>query len=514
MRIGEILNGVYDKDLGWRPASGSIKPVHIANGLFRELTGQIHDIDPLIEFLVPWKSKAKKLDHPERSFETLVLHSSNPRYAVFQDENKKGKFEKLREFSRGILSADGAVFPDAKMTSLSLTCQQMISSDDNDRKVGSFAASIIKGEDNGGQLSELTKRCLEQSDPSQLDPITFLAWPLLSTEEKKYVPKDPEAFNPYNNKKLKQFFENLKDASNNLYKHEEDQVNNLATLQRVVHFSCLALLTHVQALSVNGRIEERHPLLLVVDAVKGSRLAVASELSLFGYYSGFENWLAARLAHRLKKNLPIIYATKDGRYKNEKLDEIPVSLRKPSVRNFLSNISTDKGETPDRDLLNDRMGLFEQSIARHGKDDAYKVLGDTLVQCYLKEYTSGGPREFLGAVGRKVGLVYPHFAGRSRNKRVRPSVGILDVLVESCCPVDEPIPFNEFQNVLWNTFGLIVGGRESDGKNDHEILAEKGIHISPTDLECNSAAFIDNLVEIGLARKYPDNVAYVGKYHV
>jgi hypothetical protein len=39
MRIGEVLDRVYDEEVGWRPVSGAIKPVHIANGMFRALTG-------------------------------------------------------------------------------------------------------------------------------------------------------------------------------------------------------------------------------------------------------------------------------------------------------------------------------------------------------------------------------------------------------------------------------------------------------------------------------------------
>ena len=140
-------------------------------------------------------------------------------------------------------------------------------------------------------------------------------------------------------------------------------------------------------------------------------------------------------------------------------------------------------------------------------------MGETIVQCYLNEYTSGGPRQFLGGVGRKAGIIFPHFQGRSKDKRIRPSVAILDVLVKSCCPTTEPIPFNQFLDRLWKCFGIITGGRMGDTGSDREILLRNGIDVSQTDLEENNLGLISHLVDIGLARRYPDNIAYVGKYH-
>jgi hypothetical protein len=48
---------------------------------------------------------------------------------------------------------------------------------------------------------------------------------------------------------------------------------------------------------------------------------------------------------------------------------------------------------------------------------------------------------------------------------------------------------------------------------DLDLLQKNGIDISPTDLHENSLSLVDHLADIGLARRYPDNVAYVGKYN-
>jgi hypothetical protein len=53
-----------------------------------------------------------------------------------------------------------------------------------------------------------------------------------------------------------------------------------------------------------------------------------------------------------------------------------------------------------------------------------------------------------------------------------------------------------------------------EGLTVHERLVEAGIDVGPTDLKENREALLEHLVDIGLARRYPDNVAYVGRFNV
>jgi len=252
--------------------------------------------------------------------------------------------------------------------------------------------------------------------------------------------------------------------------------------------------------------------LIAMEAPKGSRLARASEDSLNRYYDAFESWLAGQLAGRLEKQQPLVYPSDDDASQEETMPALP-SLRRDSVEKWLRSVRTDKDELPDDDAMLDRVCLYEQAVSKLGKDSAAAVLGETLVQCYRHEYSSGGPRQFLSGVGRKAGLIFPHFQGRSKEKRVRPSVAIIDVLVKSCTPVGEPVPLHDFLETLWNRFGLIIGGRVADVGGDHQLLANQGIDVSQADLDAGTAAFVDQLVQIGLARRYPDNITYIGTYN-
>lgn len=506
MKISEVLNGVYDKNVGWRPASGAIKPVHIANGLFRNLLDQYFDLKNVVAFAVPWKKKNSPEVDPKRTFEFLVLGNSDPKFEVFRGPEHKLRFEKLREYTRGLLAADRAVFPQPDITSLTLTCRQMISGDKNDREVGRCVAEILRGKDGHGRLAELLIERLANEQECPDDPVSLLCWPLLN-QQPIYQQKATKRISPYENKQCRDFFEQLERAADQLAEHERQHGNRIATLQRSVQFACLAVLAHAQALAATGKGKNRPPLFMTPTAAKGSRLALASEASLDNFYGEFESFLSEKLADRLTKGQPI--KIQEGDDEEEHL-ELPAQ-RKDSVRKFLQTVLSEKGGELRPRELDDRMGFYELAVEKHGKDEWSLVVGETLTQCYLHEYSSGGPRPFLGGIGRKAGFIYPHFQGRSKEKRVSPSVAILDVLVRSCTPVDHAVPVHEFAAVLWDRFGVIFGGRPTA---DIDVLQGLGIEISATDLEENTRGLVDYLSDIGLARRYPDNISYIGKYSV
>jgi len=516
MQIDDILSIIYDKNVGWRPVSGSIKPVHVANGLFRDLLdGQHYSIKDLLAFVVPYKNKNSREPHDKKTYKYLVRELSDPRYAAFKEDRYKEKFEQLRDYAMGLISADKAVFPEPTKSSLTLTCHQMITDDYNDREVGRYMAQILRGKEGNGKLGQLVKELLQQTPT---DPISVMFSPLLSRDP-KYSPIASDKCSPYDNENLSGFFNNLEKAADCLYSHEVLLGNRLTTLQRVVHFACLSLLSHAQMLSANGKQDARVPFLLVMDAPKGSSLAKASEQTLILYYEAFENWLAEQLAARITNNEPIV----NGEDDENRFKYFPKKT-KESVKGFFSEeILGCKGAVPDRDLVNSRMSIFEQSANKFCPECAWSsvddktwtlILADALVQCYVQEYeSSGGPEKFLKGLGRQAGIIYPHFQGRSTEKRFKPSVSILDLLVRSCCPAEETMPLPAFLKTLWETYGIIVGGRTGNGIGDHELLANIRVDISQNDLEANVNEFVEHLVQIGLARRYPDNISYIGNYN-
>jgi hypothetical protein len=502
MNIGEVLNGVYDDDIGWRPATGAIKPVHVANGIVRSVQGRYYDLDLLGSFAVWWKEKNRQLDDA-RTFEALAKRASG-RFGYLGSD--KDLFEKTRRFALRFLSADRALFPATDQSSFSLTCGRMATRDTHDSGLGELGAFLLGTGENS--LRAEVERCILASRPG--DPISALVWPLLDDDEGKEVQvtslRTARLKRAVAQKHNRAIFAELQTAATCLASHERTQGNKLRTLQRAVQFACAATHAHAQALASNGNLAERPPALLAISGNRRSDVAIASERSIDQIYSQFERWLGDRLARRISDGKPLTSADKSG----ETIEIDTTDGR--TARSVLGRIGiAKKGHAPpDGEELDTRVQYFLSIKREFDNASPADVLGHCLMRCYLDEYESGGPRAFLQGLARKAGLLYPHFQGRVREKRVRPSVSMLDVITRCCVEHGDAIEFDEFLERLWHRFGLIVGGRRSEGWDDVQYLEEKSIAVSIDELGSNTDSLIDELALMGLARRYPDGVTFVG----
>lgn len=485
MRLSDAFAPVYAR-VGWRPVSGSIKPVHLANGLFRSLLGERRDVTDAVSLLVPWRRKSAGEPDPDRTHASLT--GRDPRYATYAGEGGRAAFESLREHLRGLLAADGAVFPSAEHSSLTLTCGQMVSGDANDRNVGRFMAGILMGEDGKGRLAELLARTV-CSERMPEDPISRAAWPLLA-EGGHPAPACAPDLTVLSMPETRGFATRMAQASECLAGHEEAHGNRLASMRRGVSFCCLGLVAHAQWLPCHGNPELRMPLFAEVGAPRRSRLAAASSASLDAFHFAFEGWIVDALANVLTEGAA------------------PIALPPPErMEEFFTSLATDKGEAPGRQLVEERMARLEQAAA--GKGTWARTVARALFLCHQSEAASGGPRQFVDGIARRCGLVYPHFQGGDGDRRVRLSPQVLDTLVRSCVPVGTMSSLADFLGVLWDRFGIIIGGR---GVADTGPLRRAGAEVGPADLETNARTFVATLEELGLARRRPDGIAHVGTW--
>jgi hypothetical protein len=497
VKIGEVLNAVYDADVGWRPASGGIKPAHVANGLVRALQGATHDTRRLHEFVVWWSAGKKPND--ERSYEALTKAHPDL-YAAFALSKDARTFDRLRRYVCGLLGE--AVFPSVDNSSFSLTSGSMVTRDPNDRRLGLFGAALVGAKEDKDSLAAAIVSAATADAPR--DPLTALVWPLLDPEPKAYGGSRDEMVRkalarPHN----KAFIDAISDAARCLATHERAQGNPMRTLQRAVQFVCVATQAHAQALAAGGRLDDRPPALLTFTGHKQSDVAIASERSLELIFQRFEAWLATRLSELIKKRKPLM----DG---EEPLVAETTDAR--SVRAVLAAIgSAKKGQdAPDPAVVKERVHYFVRARQLDAAAEPAELLARALVDAYSREFASGGPRKFLRVLGCRAGLLYPHFSGASRDKRVRPSVPVLDMIVRACVPAGKSVPLDDFLERLWRRFGLIVGGRRDDRWDDAAFLADRNLPIDTPELLENQERLIEELVAMGLARRYADDVTFVG----
>lgn len=495
MHIGEVFNEIYDTSVGWRPASGSVKPVHVANGLLRAIGGRRYNIDKVVKFLISHKQGG--LPDPERSFEAL---GGDPGFAnrLGSLANDRASFERTRRYAKGLLAADKAVFPSASASSLSLTSGLMVSGDYNDRGLGAYGGVLISSGD--GSLGRLVKDSLEIGRP--LDPISTLAWPLLVDREGHATSESGQA-SFLKRAHNREFLEQMALAASCLATHTINAKDPLRLMQRAVYFVCVATFVHAQALAGRGKLGRRPPTLLLSGATKGSELAIASERSLTCTFSGFHSWLVDELEARIEKRKPLV--------RDERIDEARLDDGR-SVRAIMRGILTAKARhaPPTESEVDNRFRVFSTVRSQYKDHGTARVFAQALMEIHLQEYESGGPQSFLLSLGRKCGFLYPHFQGRAREKRAMPNARILEMIVKACVPRGEAASLELFLERLWERFGCVIGGRLTEEWSDADILAEHGIDVEIEALATNTECFIDELVSMGLARRYPDGVTFVG----
>jgi len=492
MLIGEVLNGVYDGDLGWRPASGSVKPVHVANGLFRAISGGYHDIGALLR-LVVFEKRGRPIEG--RSVEDLISDGDGL-YAAFADD--PAELQRLRRYARGILNPECAANPSAAHSSLTLTCELMVSRDTNDRRLGAFAAALLGRATDADSLAAVLQDALRVDvDDGPRDPITTLVWPLLgSPDAGRTVPPDSRD-GALVTEPAQRVLSQLRQAASSLAGHERAHGNRLRKLQRATAFAVAATFAHAQGLAADGKMDERPPLLLLADAPKGSPLADTSEQLLAAFYRRFESWLEARLAHRLSE------AHGAG------ISSVPVDA--DHARALLHEIEFARQNMPadaEEKARQRRDEAFREACLAY-PDDAVRAYARALCTCYLAEYSSGGPRQFLERLGFRSGFLYPS-RGRTKAKRVMPAVLVLDTLVRACVPVGGMLPLEDFLESLWQRFGLLVGGRRAKCPSDADLLRRAGLPLDDAVLSSNADAVVSRLQLMGLARCFADRVTFVG----
>lgn len=503
MHIGEVLNAVYDEEVGWRPASGAIKPVHVANGLVRALSGKYYDTSKINNFIV-WLRNGKIIE--EREFNKIIKEDTNHVFECFHDSQEN--FDQIRKYAKGILGADKAVFPTADKSSLTLACSQMASRDGSDYGLGDFGAQLLGAPSDEDSLAYVLRRELSVKKPD--DAVTAIVWPLLDHDGKAYDQKDKKrsrtqgALSRRHNKACTAA---LRAAASCLATHERSQGNRLRMLQRAVQFVCVATHAHAQSLAAGGDLSKRPPGLLALRGRRSSDIATASARSVDLIYERLVLWLSERLAERIENLRPL---------ELEGMEIISISAADGrSAKPIFKKIKAAKKphNDPDEETVEARMEDFDLARGLFGKDDPALVLGHALVSSYLREYESGGPRAFLQGLARKSGLLFPHFQGGPKEKRLRPSIPVLDMLVRACVKAGEIITLEHFLERLWERFGLIVGGRETDEWSDGEFLHKQDVKIDQSALSANTLDLVEQLVCMGLARRYPDNVTFIGDGH-
>ncbi len=468
IKVEEYRKEIDLNYVGFRPNTTSVKPVHLANGFFRTLAGQVSDTKSLVKFAITQKHDGTVPKGHE--LESVFAHLQE--IGAIDPEITEGQLGRLRSMIRRVLSADGALYPGG-MDSYSAFGLPFLSRDRIGQDAGEFVADWLS-QSSPDLASFLTDSI---SDPS--DPITLLCRPVVPQITESYVRAGTVRLTelianfPAD---VSELWEGMHKASQTLSEHLKQHPSKLVRARLVTLFSGLVIVRYLASIEA-GRIGDDllpPPILLSMN-VGDRSIAEASRLSY----------------QRVGQSLARFYAWAFGEMcrKHYSVKEL-TELDPPDYK---------KHEAQAKEIWATAIDEAEDS------DEAFDVFGRALYEILAME-AEANPVTYFRALCVRLGLAYP-VSNNQPFKQFHPSDDLTELLVMcSVGPDEEPLSLDELQERMWQRFGVIIGGSVVD----EERLEKGGIFRVDTDaLRLNREAFSSALVELGLATAMADGVIEV-----
>ncbi len=481
-----LVMQMCDADLGLQPDNYSVKPVHLANGVARALTGKTHDTTALAQTLRRWvRDQRAGVDRESNPTSSILEKYAN----AFREgtETDPSRVNVLRALARDVLGADDAVFQQPDKSSYTLANGRFVSLDPSDNRSGLFVAQLLRA-GGDGDAAKVLLECLEDDT----DPYSTLAAPLLALAEARQVPErtGPQAealaallTTGASGDLVSPTLLALRESYDRLARFERREGSKLNSMRRLVMFGCFVV--HIHVISRWSEVvpnAPRPPVLL--DLYDGSRLPLrdASRATLRAGGESIEGLIRYRLTEKLGH------------------------LDSAAVARVLSDSEALKKEQAAL------MAIYDNEVA-----DPENTPGQALAAAYLNVAFAGGhPVNFLTELGRRAGYLTP-WANQGRGGKLKKRYGVtaefLETLVAATVEPDEMLDFGGFLDRLRNSFGVLAGRARDDEAvrtcNLDGTAWTAATSIAEEDLRMNVEALRVAVLETGYAREYADGQTVV-----
>jgi hypothetical protein len=480
-----LLESFYDEEFGFRFTNFSIKPVHVANGLARALTGRIYDTAAVTRLVRRYVRNQTLGVDEERNPNTAIMADYATAFVNPGGQEPDAlRVTRLRSLAFDVLAADGAVFP--TLQSFTLSNERFVTSDPSDVRMGLFLSRLLTAEPAGRtEAADYLREMLQ----SENDPWTTLALPMLefgdaredapSDEITARIAKADHLFEVSNGQLASPTLRNLRDAYDRLARFERISGSKLNSMRRLMLFGCFVL--HVFAVSRWSEREDqapRPPILL--DLFDGTLISVAnaSRATLRAADDAIEGVIRSRFHEHVIAEYGTSAKQIDAALVDAGLDV--------AVEGFYKTYC--KGGMEPADAL-------ARAMAENGMDSEREAPIGSLIELgrragFLAPWSNQGPRGKL-------------------HKRYTVTAEFLETLAAATVEPDEPVEFPEFLERLRDYFGVVVGRPEDDTVIRHTNLCDEEfgptvVSINEEDLRRNVEEFRLLLVESGYAKAYAD----------
>jgi len=473
IKMHPMRKEVDEKYVGFRPNSGSIKPVHISSGAFRAILGETFSAEGIkrLSYVCNAKGEPPKWRDQKSVLEFL---SEND---VIDSDLREESLDAFRGVLQKLVSVDNGVFG-IKDDMLSYTA-------------GSSAFVIAKGmlEDAGDLIGAIVKlycpdlanyiaEKLAQAD----DPISLAFNPVINIGDKKsYFQQsleDVEAFEK-NNSQIRAFLGSMNSAGACLLLNLRAHPNRLTQL-RLFNLFCIFYVIRYLSLLASFYCEETiRPILLDFSGTSKSSISRTSVLCYSQLHKSISRFYAWGFAQRLKID-----------WSKEELlsSDTPVY---------------DEGKEPkNKEGIANMWQIAKDDALQASDEDAYLIFGTALYDMIALEATSH-PVNYLRNLGKAIGLLYPP-TNFHIDKRFVLSEDMIEMILRCCVSPNETLTASQLRYRLWERFGIVVGG----GEEDISKLSAMGslVYADNDSLLENFMAFANILQDMGFAEQLPDGI--------
>ena len=467
MNIQDARTSVDKHLVGFRPNTTSIKPVHIANGLFRAVLHSIAQTRRLNTFVF-WQKHTGEVPH---GHELDVVFQKLRHDELMDVSIQKDSLADFRRLLKQLLAADDGVFQ-GQMASYSGAYRGFLTKDTIGQDGGEMIGTWLELIDSG--LRQVAEEALQ----SPSDVISTLCKPLFE-ETQVYEPeisaREVEWMEKYTEDRGT--WRGLEQAAATLTKHLEGHSNKLYALRMVVQFATFAIARHLATLEARycgDDVPLPVPFLLDFTGEPAGPVAQASIMS----YA------------RTSQSISRFYAWAFKRY----------LIQQGITLGDLRKDPPGYKATPKQEVKEMWELAFRDASS---SEDPESVLGQTMYEVMALE--SEDPIRYFRALGVRSGFLSPP-ANRQPNKRFAIQQDVLEMLIKSCVEPNSVTNMNQLQQELWQRFGIVVGGREQDD----EVLLEAGIFLVDTaSLAMNRERFAQRLREMDFAEVLADGILKV-----
>lgn len=497
-----FFEDIVNFELGYNPRI-EIKPVHLANGLFRAVCGGYANNEAQHMAIYP---KGYIALVPDSLSDALpygrTLRNKFPDYSSSQQDALRflnGQEDK-RAMLNALLGADKALYRLVQTSSYSLSHASHITTDNHDRDTGRWLHTILKHGESHPALDLLSELLLQESNDRN-DELSLITLPLdsmgvLRQQDGYYF--EPENTKPNNMGSFDDpIIRTIRESFDLLAKNDEKGAHKNGKLDTLRHFVTLGCFSVYFHLANAGREHSLVPMIFRFDR----SLTTLSKASIRSYQyllRSIDDYLYKeinRVLHELDKSG--LYGSWDDD------DAIEKHVRETIDWHQTKTSSSRANEERKIIKLQQKCLNFYYSYRGETASIPPREALAHAIRYILSDVLSATPQDVVRGLGTRIGLL-SQYSGR-HSKTYDPHPDLLEVLVRSTIPLGETWTLNTLAKHWADEYGILCGalGDENERINSLGVFVDQGEWLD----NMNSMAEILELS--GYARRYADGVVLI-----